>query len=121
MTTGNPIMRYFAYNHLPEGPLRETSKLFSDLAIELDALLIAGAESATALRKLLEAKDAAVRSALDLPSGRVDLRGPGVTTYYMPEEPPRTMLQDGDVWMTEFGGVAKTWSTEKQDWIGAEQ
>lgn len=60
-----PILRYFAWGHLPEGPLRETSRRFAVLAHELAADLQPGAELSTALRKLLEAKDAAVRSALD--------------------------------------------------------
>ena len=57
------ILRYFAYEHLrPE--LQETSRPFGDLARQLDELLPDGAEKSTALRKLLEAKDAAVRAAL---------------------------------------------------------
>lgn len=62
-----PILRFFAFEHLPEGPLRDTSHMFHALAHELDERLPAGAETSTALRKLLEAKDAAVRSALDIP------------------------------------------------------
>lgn len=60
-----PILKFFKYDHLPEH-LKSTSKLFADLAEQVD-LFPAGddaarAEKATALRKLLEAKDAAVRS-----------------------------------------------------------
>jgi hypothetical protein len=61
-----PMLRYFEYAHLPEGPLRDTSKRFHDLAHELNHLLPAGPETTVALRKLLESKDAAVRSALGL-------------------------------------------------------
>lgn len=65
MTT--PILRYFVYDHLPDH-LARWSKPFSDLAHELDTHLPAGPELSIALRKLLEAKDAAVRAALsDLP------------------------------------------------------
>lgn len=60
------IERYFQYDHLPAGPLRDTSKLFSDLADVLVANLPKQLETTVALRKLLEAKDAAVRSAMDL-------------------------------------------------------
>ena len=62
----NPIMRYFAFVHLPVGPLRETSEKFAELASDIDAELPNGPEKSTALRKLLEAKDAAVRAALDV-------------------------------------------------------
>lgn len=63
-----PILRYFAYEHLTR-PLRDVSKRFADLATELDASLPDGAEKSTALRKLLESKDAAVRAALDITEG----------------------------------------------------
>ena len=61
----HPILRYFAYNHLPEN-LRPISKHFADLAYTLNAELPSGPETTVALRKLLESKDAAVRSALDI-------------------------------------------------------
>lgn len=59
----SPILRYFAYAHLP-AELQEVSLSFYVLANEIEARLPAGAEKSTALRKLLEAKDAAVRAAL---------------------------------------------------------
>lgn len=59
-------LRYFEYEHLKEGPLRETSKQFYMFAHNLATTLPDGNETGVALRKLLEAKDAAVRSALDL-------------------------------------------------------
>ncbi len=61
-----PILRYFAVEHLPEGPLRDTSAKFAALAADVYETLPSGPEKSTALRKLLEAKDAAVRAALDL-------------------------------------------------------
>lgn len=61
-----PIMRYFDFDHLREGSLRNTSEKFHALATEVDETLPDGAEKSTALRKLLEAKDAAVRAALDM-------------------------------------------------------
>lgn len=63
----SPIIRYFRHEHLPAGPLRDTSALFSALANEIQSRLPDGAEKSVALRKLLEAKDAAVRAALDTP------------------------------------------------------
>jgi hypothetical protein len=60
------VLRYFKYDHLPEGALRDTSRLFSELAVELAEELPSVAETTVCLRKLLEAKDCAVRAALDL-------------------------------------------------------
>ena len=57
------IMQYFQYEHLKE-PLRPVSAEFCELAKKMDALLPQGAEKAVCLRKLLEAKDAGVRSFL---------------------------------------------------------
>jgi len=59
-----PILKYFGFSHLPE-PLLEVSQKFHALAFELDGLLPDGPEKTTALRKILEGKDAAVRAALD--------------------------------------------------------
>jgi hypothetical protein len=64
--TDAPILRFFRYDHLPTGEARDVSRMFANLAHEVHHRLPAGAESATALRKLLEGKDAAVRAALDL-------------------------------------------------------
>jgi hypothetical protein len=58
-----PILKFFAYAHLPE-KLQEVSKPFFDLADHLVATLPRCAERTVALRKLLEGKDAAVRAAL---------------------------------------------------------
>lgn len=59
----SPIMRYFAYQHLPE-KLQEVSKPIGELAVQLDASLPDGAEKSAGLRKLLEAKDCFVRTLL---------------------------------------------------------
>ena len=61
-----PILRYFAHAHLPDGILRDTSEEFGVLARKVDNSLPDGAEKSVALRKLLQAKDAAVRAALDI-------------------------------------------------------
>ncbi|MEU1805830.1 hypothetical protein [Streptomyces sp. NPDC019937] len=58
------IARYFDFEHLPAG-LQTVSRLFHDLAQELLDLLPDGPELTAGLRKLLEAKDCAVRAALD--------------------------------------------------------
>jgi hypothetical protein len=56
------ILQFFAYDHLPE-KLREVSRPFGELAAVV-AKLPQNPERTVALRKLLEAKDAAVRAAL---------------------------------------------------------
>lgn len=58
------ILRYFHYAHLPDGPLRNTSASFCQLARQMIDHLPRNPERTVALRKLLEAKDAAVRSNL---------------------------------------------------------
>ena len=55
------ILRYFHYAHLP-AVLQAASKLFCDLARHIVETLPRNAERTVALRKLLEAKDAAVRA-----------------------------------------------------------
>lgn len=64
--SSTPIMRYFDHRHLAEGPMRDISKEFTEFAEKLDRYLPNGPEKSTALRKLLEAKDSAVRASLDL-------------------------------------------------------
>jgi len=58
-----PIQQFFAYDHLPSD-LQEVSKPFGELAKKLVAELPRNPERTVALRKLLEAKDAAVRAKL---------------------------------------------------------
>lgn len=55
------ILRYFHYEHLPES-LQQHSKPFCDLARHIVETLPRNPERTVALRKLLEAKDAAVRA-----------------------------------------------------------
>lgn len=57
-----PILQFFYYNHLPEH-LQKVSIPFNTLAWKLVKTLPRNAETSVFLRKLLEAKDAAVRSA----------------------------------------------------------
>ncbi len=58
-----PILKFFAYVHLPER-LAKISRPFYELAEHIYYTQPAGAERTVALRKLLEAKDAAVRAAV---------------------------------------------------------
>lgn len=58
-----PIMQFFAYAHLPPF-LQEVSKPFGEMAEWIEKTLPRNPERTVALRKLLEAKDAAVRARL---------------------------------------------------------
>lgn len=63
MHTGpREMLRYFEYGHLPQH-LQEISRPFAELA-ELMSETIFGPEATVCIRKLLEAKDCAVRAAL---------------------------------------------------------
>ncbi len=59
------IMEFFGYAHLPQH-MQEVSKRFAELAAFICALP-RNAERSTALRKVLEAKDCAVRAAMAKP------------------------------------------------------
>jgi hypothetical protein len=58
-----PILQFFAYGHLP-GHLQVVSQPFGNLAEHIVKMLPRNPERTVALRKLLEAKDAAVRAHL---------------------------------------------------------
>jgi len=60
------MMRWFEYAHLP-AHLQLVSAQFATLAIWMETNLARGPERTVALRKLLEAKDAAVRSRIEAP------------------------------------------------------
>jgi hypothetical protein len=59
------LLKFFEYEHLPEH-LKKVSEPFCELARRLvgPEFDLAGPEATVALRKLLEAKDCAVRAAL---------------------------------------------------------
>lgn len=57
------LIQFFAYEHLPEH-LKVISKPFHDMAQNMRANLPFNPESTAAVRKLLEAKDCAVRSVI---------------------------------------------------------
>ena len=65
-----PILQFFAYEHLPEG-LQSVSMQFAHMAQRIVDTLPRNPERTVALRKLLEAKDAAVRAKIfkDTPPG----------------------------------------------------
>ncbi len=55
------LMQFFAYDHLPPH-LQAVSKPFGELAEQIHGTLPRNPERTVALRKLLEAKDCAVRA-----------------------------------------------------------
>lgn len=65
MTTNNdqsdPMLQFFAFDHLPP-ELQAVSGRFADLAYSMVALLPRNPERTVMLRKLMEAKDCAVRA-----------------------------------------------------------
>lgn len=57
------LLQFFSYEHLPEH-LQKISRPFGELAKQIIADLPANPERTAAMRKLLEAKDCAVRAQL---------------------------------------------------------
>ncbi len=64
MNNENRMLQFFTYAHLPEH-LQNASKPFCELARHIVDTLPRNAEQTVALRKLLEAKDAAVRAVIE--------------------------------------------------------
>lgn len=77
------LLSLFAYEHLPPS-LQIVSKPFHDLACDMTAMLEDGPELSVALRKLVEAKDCAVRQRV------IDLKGGG---YDPPVNDPEPELR----------------------------
>ena len=57
------LLQFFEYRHLPE-ELQKVSKPYCELAHKMAKELPSNPEATTALRKLLESKDCAVRAKL---------------------------------------------------------
>ena len=66
-----PILQFFKYDHLPE-KLQGVSRPFCELAARMAENLPPGAEVSAGLRKLLEAKDCAVRAMVPAPAVEMD-------------------------------------------------
>jgi hypothetical protein len=58
-----PMLKFFTYDHLPK-PLQGKSQPFAELALHIVYNVPRNPERTVALRKLLEAKDCAVRASL---------------------------------------------------------
>lgn len=65
----NNTLQFFSYSHL-KAELKDTSKLFSDLAEILADALPENQEKSACFRKLLEAKDCAVRAHVYQPDAK---------------------------------------------------
>jgi len=61
---GSTTIKFFEYEHLPQ-KLQEVSKPICELANLMEETLPDGPEKSAGMRKLLEAKDCFVRSALE--------------------------------------------------------
>lgn len=59
----NRMLKWFSYDHLPSGKMKEVSARVANLALQIDERLGEGPEKTAGLRKLLEAKDCFVRQA----------------------------------------------------------
>lgn len=103
----DPILHFFHYAHLPE-KLRATSRLFFMLASTLVGTLPRNAERTVALRKLLEAKDAAVRANLPAPGFQAPGKRPTIAELekHLDRHGQGSIdiHQDGEVEMRETGG-----------------
>ena len=65
ITPEDRMLKWFAWDHLKNEGLREVSSHFKELALTTISLVEPGPERTVCLRKLLEAKDAAVRAKLN--------------------------------------------------------
>jgi len=59
------MLKFFACEHLPTSASRKVAEEFRALARIIDARIKQGPERTVTLRKLLEARDAAVRATLN--------------------------------------------------------
>lgn len=85
------LLEYFAFTHLPEGILRDTSEACALLANHMtDSIPDGGPELTAGLRHLLEAKDCFVRSALPAHRTEALIAGGGSTSSAMYRGEPRT-------------------------------
>lgn len=112
------IMRYFSFAHLPEGPLRNTSAAFSDLANLMLSTLPDGPELTAGLRKLLEAKDCCVRAALDVPAPTGYARGGRIEQTSTEDEAARRETAAHADGVSILGGTILPSKTADPDAIG---
>lgn len=89
----DPILHFFHYSHLPP-KLQSASAPFCGLALHIVCSLPRNAERTVALRKLLEAKDAAVRANVSTPKDDLSLAS---TNSGMPSFLTRLIAEHSDL------------------------
>lgn len=107
------VAKYFAFAHLTNVNLHVTSALCAGLAERMENMLPDGPEKSAGMRKLLEAKDCFVRSALDMPPINATVipdKAPGEITMEKVTEAMHKRMDDHTLahmtGATEVGGVA---------------
>lgn len=88
------IARWFGYDHLPEGKPREVSRKCALLAADLLGDLPDGPELTAGLRKLLEAKDCAVRAAIEAETELADAARERIKRGFRPTSEPLAEIRD---------------------------
>lgn len=78
-------MRFFEYEHLPTGMMRDTSTAFYELAHKLNEHIPNSAEKTAGMRKLLEAKDCMVRAVIPAKSHDGPFEGENSGQHPRPE------------------------------------
>jgi hypothetical protein len=102
MQSPEPIMQFFAYQHLP-AKLQVISALFHDLAWKIHETTERSPERSVCLRKLLEAKDAGVRAAMYVRS--LDAEQPIQSTRQRQEGQDRRPLAEPEGGDSQAGAV----------------
>ena len=74
------LQRWFATEHLPAS-LADIVTMYRDLVVRLLAHTAPGSEQTTAIRKLLESKDAAVRARIELGESLTSLPDQSKSNY----------------------------------------
>lgn len=77
------VAKYFAFAHLTTPNLHSVSAACAHLAESMEGTLPDGPEKSAGMRKLLEAKDCFVRSALDMPTPAVSIYKDGSGGHFM--------------------------------------
>lgn len=88
------MLKWFAFDHLPSH-LKEVSFHFAELANQICMLVEPGPERTVALRKLLEAKDAAVRAKVNPGGWQMKCKSCG-----------DSFDLDGRLWRLERNGIS---------------
>jgi hypothetical protein len=88
------VLRFFEFEHLPQGPIRETAQWYAHRAYWVASRFQPDPELTVALRKLLESKDAAVRCAVLEAKARRDGPNPAAPLVAKPMAPDRE-FRDG--------------------------